>query len=112
MVLVTSTVAGASWAAAETVDVKYYGKLDLAPEDEKEESREKQLGLVDLPQDMPRHARPAEEGEEAEVEEGDDGTARNRPNREVLTPAAAAASPATGGASGPGSTSNSGGEEA
>ncbi len=88
------------------------GKLDLAPEDEKEESREKQLGLVDLPQDMPRHARPAEEGEEAEVEEGDDGTARNRPNREGVTPAAAAVSPATSGTGSPGSTSNSGGEEA
>jgi small subunit ribosomal protein S6 len=88
------------------------GKLDLPPEDEKEESREKQLGLVDLPQDMSRHARPAEEGEEAEVEEGDDGTARNRPNREAVTPAAAAVSPATSGPGGPGSTSNSGGEEA
>ena len=31
VMLVTSTVAGASWAAAETIDVKYYGKLDLAP---------------------------------------------------------------------------------
>src|SRR3978361_897090 len=31
VMLVTSTVAGSSWAAAETIDVKYYGKLDLAP---------------------------------------------------------------------------------
>lgn len=29
-VLITASLAGATWAAAETVDVKYYGKLDLA----------------------------------------------------------------------------------
>jgi len=29
--LVTALLAGANWAAAETIDVKYYGKLDLAP---------------------------------------------------------------------------------
>jgi KTSC domain len=29
-VLITAFVAGATWAAAETIDVKYYGKLDLA----------------------------------------------------------------------------------
>ena len=29
--LVTASLAGASWAAAETIDVKYYGQLDLAP---------------------------------------------------------------------------------
>jgi hypothetical protein len=31
IMLVASALAGASWAAAETIDVKYYGKLDLAP---------------------------------------------------------------------------------
>jgi KTSC domain len=30
-VLIIAWLAGASWAAAETIDVKYYGKLDLAP---------------------------------------------------------------------------------
>ncbi|MGY4368462.1 hypothetical protein ACVW1A_004527 [Bradyrhizobium sp. LB1.3] len=30
-VLVSACLASASWAAAETIDVKYYGKLDLAP---------------------------------------------------------------------------------
>lgn len=30
-VLITASLAGANWAAAETIDVKYYGKLDLAP---------------------------------------------------------------------------------
>ncbi|MDP9152347.1 MAG: 30S ribosomal protein S6, partial [Myxococcota bacterium] len=64
------------------------GKLDLPPEDEKEESREKQLGLVDLAPDMSRHARPPEEGEEPEAEEGDDA-ARLRSAREAAAPAAA-----------------------
>ncbi|TWB92977.1 KTSC domain-containing protein [Bradyrhizobium macuxiense] len=30
-VLVTAPLAGTTWAAAETIDVKYYGKMDLAP---------------------------------------------------------------------------------
>ncbi|TFW55898.1 KTSC domain-containing protein [Bradyrhizobium sp. MOS001] len=30
-VLVSACLASASWAAAETIDVKYYGKVDLAP---------------------------------------------------------------------------------
>ncbi|WP_206733194.1 hypothetical protein [Bradyrhizobium guangzhouense] len=29
--LMTASLAGVTWAAAETIDVKYYGKLDLAP---------------------------------------------------------------------------------
>jgi KTSC domain-containing protein len=29
--LITASLAGATWAGAETIDVKYYGKLDLAP---------------------------------------------------------------------------------
>jgi hypothetical protein len=29
--LITATLAHATWAKAETIDVKYYGKLDLAP---------------------------------------------------------------------------------
>jgi hypothetical protein len=29
--LITASLAGATWAAAETIDVKYYGKLNLAP---------------------------------------------------------------------------------
>jgi small subunit ribosomal protein S6 len=49
------------------------GKLDLPPEDEKEESREKQLGLVDLGPDVPRH-RP-EEADFFEPEEGQDEAA-------------------------------------
>jgi hypothetical protein len=28
--LITAAFAGATWAEAETIDVKYYGKLDLA----------------------------------------------------------------------------------
>lgn len=50
------------------------GKLELPPEDEKEESREKQLGLVDLGPEAARSPRPPEEGEEVfEGEEGFDG---------------------------------------
>jgi len=43
------------------------GKLEPPPEDEKEESREKQLGLVDLGPDAPRAPRPPEEEFEAVV---------------------------------------------
>ena len=31
VVVIMASLAGATWAAAETIDVKYYGKLDLAP---------------------------------------------------------------------------------
>jgi small subunit ribosomal protein S6 len=51
------------------------GKLEPPPEDEKEESREKQLGLVDLGPDAPRAPRPPEEVEEFDAvapEETDD----------------------------------------
>jgi small subunit ribosomal protein S6 len=47
------------------------GKLELPPEDEKEESREKQLGLIDPGPDMPRPPRPMEEAEDFETPEGD-----------------------------------------
>jgi small subunit ribosomal protein S6 len=61
------------------------GKLvELAPEDEKEESREKQLGLVDLGPDAPRVPRPPEEGEEFEgAEEAEESAAKpERTDRE------------------------------
>ena len=51
------------------------GKLEPPPEDEKEESREKQLGLVDIGPDAPRAHRAPEEVEEfdgAAAEEGED----------------------------------------
>ena len=50
------------------------GKLELAPEDEKEESREKQLGLVDLGPDAPRTPRAPEDVEDFEApdEEGEE----------------------------------------
>ncbi|MGD0676046.1 MAG: 30S ribosomal protein S6 [Polyangiaceae bacterium] len=44
------------------------GKLELPPEEEKEESREKQLGLIDMGPEAPRPPR-VEEGEEFEGEE-------------------------------------------
>jgi small subunit ribosomal protein S6 len=54
------------------------GKLELPTEEEKEESREKQLGLVDLGPDAPRAPRPPEEVEEFEGagEEPDDALAK------------------------------------
>jgi small subunit ribosomal protein S6 len=50
------------------------GKFELPPEDEKEESREKQLGLVDLGPEAPRGPRPMDDfdAEEREETEGDD----------------------------------------
>ncbi|HXN32578.1 MAG TPA: 30S ribosomal protein S6 [Polyangiaceae bacterium] len=45
------------------------GKLEPPPEEEKEESREKQLGLVDLGPDAPRAPRPPEEEFDAVVPE-------------------------------------------
>ncbi len=45
------------------------GKLEPPPEEEKEESREKQLGLIDLGPDAPRAPRPPEEEFEAVVPE-------------------------------------------
>jgi small subunit ribosomal protein S6 len=49
------------------------GKLELPPEDEKEESREKLLGLVDLGE-VQKPPRP-EEGEDFEQEEGEEPAA-------------------------------------
>jgi small subunit ribosomal protein S6 len=50
------------------------GKLELAPEDEKEESREKQLGLIDLGPEAPRAPRPMDDfdADEREDAEGDE----------------------------------------
>jgi small subunit ribosomal protein S6 len=54
------------------------GKFELQPEDEKEESREKQLGLIDLGPDVPRH-RP-EETDYFEPEEGaEEAVAKEEP---------------------------------
>lgn len=88
------------------------GKLDLAPEDEKEESREKQLGLIDLAPDMSRHARPPEEVDEAEAEEGEEAAARLKSVREAAAPAAAAVAPEAAGTGKTGTAGGSGGEEA
>jgi small subunit ribosomal protein S6 len=51
------------------------GKIELAPEDEKEESREKQLGLVDFAPDAKGHHR-APEGDD---DFGDDGGGGDEP---------------------------------
>ncbi|MCL2450140.1 MAG: 30S ribosomal protein S6 [Polyangiaceae bacterium] len=47
------------------------GKIELPAEDEKEESREKLLGLVDLGPEAPKPPR-AEEGEDFESDEGEE----------------------------------------
>ncbi len=51
------------------------GKIELAPEDEKEESREKQLGLVDFGPEQKSHHRAPEEGDEFADEGGGAGGA-------------------------------------
>jgi small subunit ribosomal protein S6 len=50
------------------------GKIELPPEEEKEESREKLLGLVDLGPEAPKPVR-VEEGEEFEPEEPEEPVA-------------------------------------
>jgi len=55
------------------------GKFELAPEDEKEESREKQLGLVDLGPDAPRSMRHVEEVDEFEAPEDLDLEGKGKP---------------------------------
>jgi small subunit ribosomal protein S6 len=52
------------------------GKLEPPPEEEKEESREKQLGLIDLGPDAPRAPRQAEEEFEAPPPEDEDVPAK------------------------------------
>lgn len=54
------------------------GKLELPTEPEPEESREKQLGLVDLAPDAPRSMRAPEDGDEYADEEGDRDRDRDR----------------------------------
>jgi small subunit ribosomal protein S6 len=60
------------------------GKLELPTEEEKEESREKQLGLIDLGPDAPRAPRPPEEVEEFEAigEEPDEAVIKPIPGGE------------------------------
>lgn len=72
-----------------------FGKFELPTEPEVEESREKQLGLVDLGPDAPRSMRNREEGEEYADEEGDE-TPKGDAAAAAAAPAAAApATPAT-----------------
>lgn len=54
------------------------GKIELQPEDEKEDSREKQLGLIDPGPDMPRH-RPEEADYFEPDEAGDEGAGKDEP---------------------------------
>ncbi len=51
------------------------GKLELPPEDETEESRERELGLLDLPMETARSVRPSDDVDDFEAEEagGEDG---------------------------------------
>jgi small subunit ribosomal protein S6 len=63
--------------AALTIDPEEtkLGKIELAPEDEKEESREKQLGLVDFGPDTRGPHRPPEEVDEFADEAAAEGPA-------------------------------------
>ena len=79
------------------------GKFELPPETEPEESREKQLGLVDLGPDAPRSMHRRDEGDEYADEErereGEEGSGSEREGREG----------GTGGAGGTGGTGGAGG---
>ena len=78
--------------AALTIDPEEtkLGTFEPLAEDEKEESREKQLGLVDLGPDAPRSPRHADEGEDfeamgaegGEAAAGDEAAPANKPDRE------------------------------
>jgi small subunit ribosomal protein S6 len=59
------------------------GKLELPPEEEKEESREKQLGLIDLGPEAPRAPRPPDDVDEFEHEEADEVAAVRKEGEEV-----------------------------
>jgi small subunit ribosomal protein S6 len=59
------------------------GKLELPPEEEKEESREKQLGLLDLGPEAPKAPRPPEEVDEFEHEETEEVVAVRKEGEEV-----------------------------
>ena len=63
------------------------GKLELPAEPEPEESREKQLGLIDPGPDAPRDRRPVDE--EFVDEEGGERADRDRGERPEATEAAA-----------------------
>lgn len=58
------------------------GKLELPAEEEKEESREKQLGLIDPGPDMPRQQRAPEEAEEVEGDEAEEVAPKERTEEE------------------------------
>jgi small subunit ribosomal protein S6 len=66
------------------------GKLDLPAEPEAEESREKQLGLVDLGEDRPRSMR-------GPMDESDEFADEERPERATSEEPAAPAKPEAGG---------------
>src|SRR6185312_13169587 len=86
--------------AALTIDPEEakLGKFELPPETEPEESREKQLGLVDLGPDAPRSMSRRDEGDEfADEERGEDEGAAARTEREGSTSGAASGSGASGG---------------
>jgi small subunit ribosomal protein S6 len=90
------------------------GKLELPPEDEKEESREKQLGLLDVGPDQPRPSRVPEEGDEFEPaeeagEEGERAKAERAERAAAAAPAAPAAPPAPVAPAAPGGTAGPGG---
>ncbi len=63
------------------------GKFELAPEDEKEESREKQLGLVDLGPEAPRG--PRGPMDDFDADEREDAEGDERPGAAAAAPAAA-----------------------
>ncbi|HEX8793934.1 MAG TPA: 30S ribosomal protein S6 [Polyangiaceae bacterium] len=76
------------------------GKFELPPETEPEESREKQLGLVDLGPDAPRGMSRRDEGDEYADEGGDRDEEGARSDREAGAPGAGGGAGEGGGAEG------------
>jgi len=88
------------------------GKFELAPETEPEESREKQLGLVDLGPDAPRSMHRRDEGDEYGDEEREGGDEAAGSEREAREGGGGGGGGASGGSSGgTGSAGGSGGGE-
>ena len=69
-------------------------RLELPPEDDAIESREKQLGLIDLGPDAPRSMRHHDRGGDDEFGEGEEGGRGDRDRGDRGGPATAAAAPA------------------
>ena len=68
--------------AIDPEEVKF-ARLELPPEEEEKESRERALGLVDLGPDAPRSIKPVERDEEEDFEGGEEPEAEKKDDDEA-----------------------------